>query len=579
MLTGIGNLACRVAFGFNKLETVYSELRSACDAESLPGRLLRYLNVTCRIAPRDLSLIPRSGAVIVTANHPFGILEGAVLVSELLRVRPDVRVLANSRLSQVMEIRDLLIPIDVHGNRNNSASIRNALAFLGKGGVLVIFPAGEVAHFSWTDRRVSDPPWSESTSRLVDIASRHGANVTVLPICIKGANSRLFQAAGVLHPRLRTALLGRELLNKRNATVDVRIGTPIPKEKLIAIGDRAAQTRYLRWRTDVLAKREEFHPLTRKPLLRRTPSSGNIQPVAPPAAPGVLANEISALGADAVWTKAGSLAVYLQPAAAIPNVLQEIGRLREITFREAGEGTGKPLDLDRFDPHYLHLFVWDTKNRNVVGAYRLARTGCGADGLYTATLFHYGEAFLQRMGPALELGRSFIRKEYQGGFAPLLALWKGIGLYVSRNPECRTLFGPVSISNRYQAFSRSLIVGFLGKHMAPDALKQLVSRRNSFADCSPVEIPAPSLDTDDVSDIVSDLEPDGSGMPILLRQYLRLGGKLLAFNVDPEFSNALDGLILVDLSRTEPRLLARYLGKAEAARFLSFHMPGLEYKA
>jgi putative hemolysin len=400
-----------------------------------------------------------------------------------------------------------------------------------------------------------------------------------LPIYIKGANSRLFQAAGLLHPRLRTALLGRELLNKRNATVDVRIGTPIPGEKLIAIGDRAAQTRYLRWRTDVLAKREEFHSLTRKPLLHPTPSGGNIQPVAPPAAPGILAKEISALGADAVWTKAGSLAVYLQPAPAIPNVLQEIGRLREITFREAGEGTGKPLDLDRFDPHYLHLFVWDAKNRNVVGAYRLARTGCGADGLYTATLFQYGEAFLQRMGPALELGRSFIRTEYQGGFAPLLALWKGIGLYVSRNPECRTLFGPVSISDRYQAISRSLMVGFLGRHMAPDALKQLVYRRNPFVDCSPLEIPAPSLDSDDVSDIVSDLEPDGSGMPVLLRQYLRLGGKLLGFKVDPEFSNALDGLILVDLSRTEPRLLARYLGKAEAARFISFHMSGLEYKA
>jgi len=261
-------------------------------------------------------------------------------------------------------------------------------------------------------------------------------------------------------------------------------------------------------------------------------------------------------------------------------VLREVGRLREITFRAAGEGTGKPLDLDEFDNYYLHLFVWHTRKQELVGAYRLARTDAvrrqhGAGGLYTATLFRFGDPFLERLGPALELGRSFIRQEYQKGFAPLLLLWKGIGTFVARNPRYKILFGPVSISNQYQALSRELMISFLEKYTMLRDWSGLVRNRRGLRERwlkGPLRpaLPATGFDVEDLSALVGDIEQKPAGVPVLLRQYLRLGGKLLGFNVDPKFADALDGLILVDLTKTEPKLLERYLGKNEATTFLEF---------
>ena len=175
------------------------------------------------------------------------------------------------------------------------------------------------------------------------------------------------------------------------------------------------------------------------------------------------------------------------------------------------------------------------------------------------------------MGPALELGRSFVRAEYQKSFAPLLLLWKGIGKYVARNPRYKVLFGPVSISNQYQSISRRLMVSFLERHALLKDWAQLISVRNPFAAARSNDLPESGFDIEDLSDVVSDIEPARAGVPVLLRQYLKMGGKLLGFNVDPNFSNALDGLILVDLTKTGPKLLERYLGKDEATKFLAFH--------
>jgi putative hemolysin len=270
--------------------------------------------------------------------------------------------------------------------------------------------------------------------------------------------------------------------------------------------------------------------------------------------------------------RSGDLHVYLAGASRIPGVLHELGRLREITFRAAREGTGRAVDIDGFDERYLHLFVWNARASELVGAYRLTATDVvrrqhGVRALYTAELFGYGDAFLDRLGPALELGRSFIRQEYQKGFTPLLLLWKGIGAFVARNPQYKTLFGPVSISNQYQAISRELIVSFLEKYALLEDWRGLISNRSAFRRRP---MPATGFDVEDLSAVVSDIEQRPVGVPVLLRQYLRLGGKLLGFRVDPDFAYALDGLILVDLTKTEPKLLERYLGKAEAASFLAF---------
>jgi len=562
-------------------------LHSGSSAQALPERLLQRLAVTYRAAEQDLRHIPRSGPVVIVANHPFGILEGAVLATLLTRLRTDVRFLANDFLSRVPEIRDLLIPVDpISGSsatRRNMPGMRQAMEFLSGGGCLVVFPAGEVSHFQLRQRAIADSQWHLSVARLIHMLARQNTAASVVPAYIKGSNSILFQALGLLHGRLRTLLLARELLNKRNRSVEVRIGSPIPARKLLEIPNARERTDYLRWRTHLLAERPDFKPKTSLPLRESGPAGSarkRFTPVEAAGDPALLAREIAELSADHRLIKSNNLEVFAAPATAIPRSLREIARLREVSFRSAGEGTCKTLDTDRFDQHYLHLFAWTPGTNEVVGAYRLAGTDVTSQ-LYTRTLFHYPDSFLERIGPALELGRSFVRPEYQKSFSPLLALWKGIGVYIARNPRYKILFGPVSISNRYQAVSRELMVTFLQGHATVGRIARewssLISVRDPLRRRSRMQAPLiASLDLDDLSDIVSDLEPTRSGIPVLLRQYLKLGGTLLGFSVDPEFSDALDGLILVDLTGTDPKLLERYLGKSEAAQFLH-HQKGKQH--
>ncbi len=544
-------------FGLDAMQRTYAALQSTEGDRPIQERLLQRLAVTYRVTDRDLEHVPRKGPVVIVANHPFGILEGAILATLLGRIRPDVKFLANPLLAVIPEIRDSLI------TAGSTSGARQSIEVLRGGGCLVVFPAGEVSHYHWRERMVTDPEWNTGAARIIEIASRGGAGVSVVPVHIGGSNSLLFQTLGLIHPGLRTALLVRELLNKKNRFVELRIGTAIDSQKLLGVPTAEERTGYLRWRTYLLANRSDFKPRTSRPLARG--SARAQQPVASAANPATMSAEVAGLPR---LTKSGDLDVYIAPASAIPNVVAEIGRLREITFRAVGEGTGRATDLDRFDAHYLHLFVWNASKQEIVGAYRLAGTENGQAGLYTATLFKYGEAFLDKLGPALELGRSFVRVEYQKGFAPLLALWKGIGKYVAQNPRYKILFGPVSISNQYRSISRELMVTFLEKHASLRDWVGLITHRNTFRRRAAIgRLP---IDMEDLSDIVADLEPSRAGVPVLLRQYLRLGGKLLGFNVDPEFADALDGLILVDLTKTEPKLLDRYLGKTEASEFLAF---------
>jgi putative hemolysin len=564
--------------GINEIVRIYDQLQISEEPDPIADRLLKVLDISFLISADDLKHVPRSGSAIVAVNHPFGILDGAVLASLLTRLRPDVRFLANGILTVLPELRELVIPVDPISGRSavakNGRGLRQSIAHLRKGGMLVIFPAGEVAHFRWRAGAVTEAEWNPAVARLVRIVG-----APVVPMYIPGANGPAFQIAGMAHPALRTALLGWELLNKRGRRVEVQVGAPITAQKLLAMPTPREQVDYLRWRTHLLATREQFKPHTAVPLSVRK-KQANDRPIAAPMPTADVAGEIATLPAGCVLGQSGDLEVYLSRAKHIPNVLHELGRLREITFRGVGEGTGKPLDIDEFDAHYLHLFVWNARSKELVGAYRLAPTDVvriryGVRGLYTATLFRFGDPFLDRLGPALELGRSFIREEYQRGFAPLLLLWKGIGAFVARNSRYKILFGPVSISNRYQAVSRELMISFLEKYALLRDWTGLVQNRHAFHEkflkgANRPALPDSGFDIDDLSELVSDIEQQQTGVPILLRQYLKLGGKLLGFNVDPKFANALDGLILVDLTKTDPKLLERYLGKSEAQRFLEF---------
>ncbi len=407
------------------------------------------------------------------------------------------------------------------------------------------------------------------------------AQATVVPAFVRGRNRWRFHLAGLVHPRLRTALLARELLHRRGKPMEIKIGSPIPFRWLQSHWDDRRLVEYLRWRTYVLGC--TTRPARRVPALPGSRRGRKEMSIASAQDPARLEAEIASLPADRLLARSGAFRVFLAEARDIPRGLLEIGRLREITFRAASEGTGKPFDLDRFDSIYLHLFLWDAAEKRIVGAYRLGPTDRilarhGREGLYTTTLFHSRMEFFRSIGPALEMGRSFIRPEYQKSYSSLLLLWKGIGSFVARNPRYRTLFGPVSISRDYSELSRRLIASTLLQHSQAKDLSLLVRPRRPpvlkpprVPGCGGIGRSLPLQDFREVCALIADLELQQKEVPVLLRQYLNLGGQLLAFSIDRSFGDVLDGLIVVDLLKTDRRTLRRYLGEQGAARFLSFH--------
>jgi len=556
----------------DRLRDLYERARTPTGRPILEN-LLNELQISYQVDPKDLDGIPKTGPVVVVANHPFGMLEGAILGTMLPRVRRDVKIMANYLLGGLPEIAPHCIFVDPFKGPNsvaiNCGALKRAIAWLKTGGLLVVFPAGEVSH--WKLHEISDPEWSDTVSRLVRLTS-----AAAVPVFFKGTNSIPFHLLGMFHPRLRTARLPLELLNKMGKNVEVRVGSVISHKTIADISSDRDATAYLRWRTYLLASRGEPEQRLVPRLIQSVVPKRTQEPVAAETPREALVEDLRRLNAEQCVEDAGEYSVYLAGSEQMPNVLRELGRLREITFREAGEGTGKSLDLDSFDTYYLHLVLWNKTRQELVGAYRIGQTDeilalFGPRGLYTSTLFHYDPAFFERID----------RPEYQRQYHPLLLLWKGLGTYVARNPERPVLFGAVSVSNEYTPASRRLIAQFLECHRREEDLARLIRPRRPFRatlrqDLNARVIGSLLQDLDSLSVPISDMERDGKGLPILLKQYLRLGGKLLGFNVDANFSEALDGLVLVDLRETEPAVLQRYMKPEGATEFLEYHRNALK---
>ena len=575
-------------FPVAKVRDLYRRVRQSPTGFQLEN-LLAQMRVELRVDVADTARIPATGPVVVVANHPFGMLDGAVLTALLTRVRPNVKVLTNFLLGDVPELQQYCIFVDPfrteRSAESNRRALREAVAWVRGGGMLAIFPAGEVSHLQFPAALIVDPEWSKTAVRLI---RRTGASA--LPVYFCGHNSIGFQLMGLVHPRLRTGFLLPEFLQQEGKPVDVRVGSEIPADAIARIGDDREATDYLRWRTYLLGRRTKpetsWPAAVRSKLAQSRLAFKPAKPIASPIEPHFLQQELDALPADRCLAQNAEFGVYLAEADEAPRLLQEVGRLREVTFRQAGEGTGNSRDLDRFDPYYWHMLLWHKTRCELVGAYRAGNTAeilaqHGVNGLYTSTLFHYDARLFEKLGPALELGRSFIRAEYQRQYAPLLLLWKGIARLVARNPfathsKISVLFGAVSISNDYNAASREMIYRFFESRIQHDELAGLIKPRSPFRparllpwDCS--AMCAALSHMEELSQPITNVESDGKGLPVLLRQYAKIGGKLLGFNVDRKFSNVLDGLIVVDLRQTEPAVLERYMGKEDAARFRQPH--------
>ncbi|MGC4031577.1 MAG: lysophospholipid acyltransferase family protein [Tepidisphaeraceae bacterium] len=486
------------------------------DAATFAEQCLADMNVAVQVSAEDLRRLPRTGPLVVVANHPFGGVEGLVLASVLLRVRPDAKLLVNYLLGMIPEMRPMCIFVDPFGvdKAKNSRGLKETLAHLRNGGCLGIFPSGEVSSLNLQTRSVEDPKWSTHISGLI---RRTGASV--VPVYFEGKNDAFFQLAGLIHPRLRTALLPRALLKTRDKPMSLQIGRVISGREIGNFTTDEQVSDYLRGRTYALAGRkpvrrtwvargwDKLRPRFRKPAAIASAPTGE-----------TLARELAALGDSALLATSGDLRCYVATSKACPQMMREVGRLREITFRAVGEGTGQPLDIDKFDDTYQHLLVWNSVKQELVGGYRLGLTDQlvgrrGNAGLYISTLFNLPDDFF-KLGPTIELGRSFVRAEYQRSFSPLMLLWKGIGAFVARHPKYRYLIGPVSVSNAYSPLSRALMTEFMlregNRHemsryvrpkTPPKFEKKILEQAKLLA--------GPIQAFEDLSDLVSDLEADG----------------------------------------------------------------------
>jgi putative hemolysin len=556
--------------GLSTLQRLYEAARPQ-PWRPFPEQALTALDIGLDVGS-DLDRVPTEGPLLVVANHPHGALDGLALAALLVQVRTDVKLLGSRLLARIPELHDHVLPIDsfAPGAGHNAGGVRAALNWLRGGHALVVFPAGEVSHVRAADGRIVDAPWREGAARL---AAR--AEAPVVPMFVHGQNSKWFARAGTISPWLRTALLGRELLRQRGSVVRVSVGRPVSARRLTAVGNAAAQSAYLRVRTYGLAPSAPH----RGSLLRAAAKPTRPEAIARAGDAEALTREVGSLPTHTRLVTASPWQVFYVTATEAPLAVHEIGRLRELTFRAAGEGTGRAVDLDRFDRHYRHLFAWHDEKRVIAGAYRIAATDevlpeRGLDGLYTRTLFRYPATLLRDLGPALELGRSFVRAEFQRDFQPLLLLWRGIGAVVAASPRYRTLFGPVSISAEYGPTTRQLLARLLLARRGSLLQSFVVPRRPlpDAVDGTEALVHSRVAGTlQEVEALVRELESDRRGMPVLLRHYLKLNARLLGFSVDPAFGGVVDGLVVVDLLDVDRALLARYLGKDAAQTFVAAH--------
>jgi putative hemolysin len=537
------------------------------DGNTFTARALQTLDIDVVLERGDLSALPATGPLLVVSNHPHGMLDGLALAHLVHRRRSDVRVLTSHLLAHIEDLADLCLFVDPFGGKSaaarSRAGLRAARKWLDAGKALVVFPAGGVAHArAGSCDTALDSPWHSTAARL---ALATGAEI--VPAFVRGGNSRWFYRAGHLHERLRTLLLGRELLNHRGRSVTVRLGQRISARPQTATADPHEVTTRFRRAVEMLGGQ----------LGPADPSA--FEPVASGPSGDALEAEVQSLERETLLVRSGRYDVYCARAHAMPLTLVELGRLRELSFRAVGEGTGKPLDLDAFDEHYLHLFVWNREAREIVGAYRLGLTdeivaAKGLDGLYTSTLFRYDARLASRLSPAIELGRSFVRAEYQRSSNALVLLWKGIARFVARSRKYRVLFGPVSVSSRYGETSQQLLKAFLAQNFYDRELGEMVEAlRPPTAAPIPRGVSPRAFDgIGELDRAIASLEADGKGVPVLLRQYLKLNAKLLGFNVDPDFGGALDALMMVDLAEVEPAILRRYFGP-DAEQFVAGSRP------
>ena len=545
----------------NKINKVYSANLDK-NPQEFVGNILKSLNINIQISEQDLEKIPLTGSFITISNHPYGGIDGLILLHILLKKRPEYKILANFLLKKIQPLSPYILAVNPFEEQygSNLAGIKEALRTLQNGAPLGIFPAGEVSSFQ-PKQVIADKAWSGGAIKLIK-----KAQVPVVPIYFEGNNSIMFHLFGLINPKLRTAKLPSEVFNKKNKIIQVRIGNPIDIEDQNACENINELTNYLRSRTYALKYANNTDTatsyLSKKSIVRKT--------IADEKAQYVLLKEINALQSKDLLFENETFQIFCTKATNIPNILDEIARLREITFREVGEGTNNPIDIDKYDYYYHHLFMWDKKIQKLVGAYRIGKGAeilekHGKKGFYVNSLFKLKKELVPTLNQTIELGRSFIIKEYQRQPQPLFLLWKGILYFLIKNPNYRYLIGPVSISNDFTCISKSLMIEFIKLNYFDNKIARHVKPRKSYK-VKMKEFNIQELvnftknELNKLDKMICEFEPDKVRIPVLIKKYFKQNAKIVGFNIDPRFNNTLDGLVFLDLLEV-PKLTIHQLAK------------------
>ncbi|ASK79736.1 hemolysin [Paraphotobacterium marinum] len=561
-------------FGLKKLQRLYETRPNISSCDEFLRFTLDVLKINYKIKKGTIDSIPESGPCVIVANHPLGGAEGVILSEIIRKKRKDVRILANDILKRITELSELFIDVDVFAGdsvvKANLKALRTAQSHVENGGVLLVFPSGAVSLYDKETGLLSDQEWNRSVSRIA-----RKTQATTVPIYIDGRNSKLFYFLKKLNPILGTAMLPRELINKGNKIINIAIGEPIKFNEVKALSNDVALTNYYRLNTYLLSAQHSDNKIVG---VKQDTNSG-FEDIIPEVPKDKLILDISNLENDKLFEQ-GDFEVYCSQSKDIPNVLRELGRVRETSFRAVGEGTGKSLDIDEFDDYYLHLFIWDKTKLNIAGAYRLGLVDeivskKGIQGLYSRTLFNYENDLIKQLGNSIELGRSVIDQEYQKNVTTLLLLWQGLNKFLFRHPKYTTFWGPVSISDDYSLWSKQLLAESLSIHHYDTNKASLVEPTNPLKNKKGerfwhVDMLTALGDIQLLSKVISRIDP-GKTVPVLLKKYIGITGKLICFNVDPAFNDCLDGLIVVNMLNVPEKNLIKWMGKEEAALYLDQH--------
>ena len=538
------------------LNKIYNRNKHLNNLEFLDG-ILDEFQIKFEIPKEDMKRLPKEGPYITISNHPLGGIDGILLLKLMLEQRDDFKIIANFLLHRIAPLKPYIMPVNPFEDRKDAASsitgFKNAILHLRKGHPLGVFPAGEVSTYK-DGKLVVDKQWEEAAMKLIQ-----KAEVPVVPIYFHAKNSRLFYRLSKISDTLRTAKLPSELLTQKRRVIKVRVGKPISVKSQKEHKSLSEFSEFLRRKTYMLSNTFEDKPKILDNLQSQLKVPKLPKRIVTPVDSEVMINEVETLKVkDCRLLTSKNYEVYLAAASDIPNILREIGRLREITFRAVGEGTNEAIDLDTFDTYYHHMFLWDNDKKVLAGAYRMGLGSKiferhGIDGFYLQDLFRFEPELYKMMSQSLELGRAFIIKEYQQKPMPLFLLWKGIVHTTLRYPEHKFLIGGVSISNQFSNFSKSLMIEFMKSHYYDPYVAQYVHPKKAFkvklkdADKDFV-FDATEADLNKFDKIIDEVEPGALRMPVLLKKYIKQNCKLIGFNVDPLFNNAVDGLMYIKIA-------------------------------